>query len=362
MIVEGAMQATLYACGFNAFGQLVPGPEEDVFELQKMSISQDDGNGDDTELLFSGWSETTFYRPSKNNPDGHLVRLGNTGTLTNQSLPLLGSAFGDHNGLLGVLCKDGKIGFVQDNAVHMDTSISSKIAHIALAENGRVALALKPLDHSETNIVEFESLGSLRKWSTDILDFGCHHKVPASVVQLIANATGFVCLTQDGNVYTWGDARHGSLGRGVSETEAEHPGLVDSLAGIRIKRIASSGWLTAALSEDGAAYLFGTSTPGSEKKVTCLNGIDPTQAALINVEENDEPLDVLDIAVGDEHLLLLVQDGRIFAAGDNRNGQLGLGKASPDYIENWIEIKKPDNRRCKSLYAGPRCSLFCFED
>ncbi|KAH0034587.1 RCC1/BLIP-II protein, partial [Aureobasidium melanogenum] len=182
------------------------------------------------------------------------------------------------------------------------------------------------------------------------------------VAQLVANVTGFVCLTQEGNVYTWGDARHSSLGRSVTETEAKSPGLVESLAGIQIKKIASDGWMTAALSEDGAVYLFGTGTPGTQHLLSCLDGLDPTGAALVEIEQNKEPLDFLDIAVGDGHVVLLTQDGHVYAAGDNRNGQLGLGQKASSYIKDWREVIIPGGRRCGAVYAGPKSSFFQIVD
>ncbi|KAI4836058.1 RCC1/BLIP-II protein, partial [Aureobasidium sp. EXF-8845] len=237
-----------------------------------------------------------------------------------------------------------------------------QVLHLAVAGNGHVAVILTSASSPRNSILEFTSFDKFREWFDDEVNDlhgpSFSHTVPGRVTQLVANVTGFVCLTRDGNVYTWGDARHSSLGRSVAETEAKSPGLVECLAGIQIKKIASDGWMTAALSEDGAVYLFGTGTPGTQHSLSCLAGLNPVEAALVDIEERGEPLDFLDVAMGDGHVLLLAQDGRVFAAGDNRNGQLGLGQKASSYNKDWREVMIPKQHRCLAVFAGPKASFF----
>lgn len=358
---------TLFACGFNAFGQLSSESDKDVAEPRELVTFE---HADNTRLLFAGWSETTVYQHGKGKQNGRIMRLGNTKITQEAPLPDLTAGFGDHNGLLGVLSRKGGVGFTEENQVeaHIATAdaLSDEetpgVAYLAVAGNGHVAVVLSSASSPRNSILEFKSFDEFRQWFDDEVNDlhgpSFSHTVPGRVAQLVANVTGFVCLTQEGNVYTWGDARHSSLGRSVAETEAKSPGLVESLAGVRIKKIASDGWMTATLSEDGAVYLFGTGTPGTQNLLSCLHGLDPMGAALVEIEQNGEPLDFLDVAVGDGHVVLLTQDGRVYAAGDNRNGQLGLGQKAPSYIKDWQEVIIPDGRRCGAVCAGPKSSFF----
>ncbi|KAI4739503.1 RCC1/BLIP-II protein [Aureobasidium sp. EXF-12298] len=359
--------SAFYASGFNAFGQLFPESDKDLTEPTELVNLQD---GDNTKLLFAGWSETTFCQQGKSKSTGSILRLGSTKITQEAPLPDLVTGFGDHNSLLGVLSRKGGVAFTEENQVEAHTATTDSlsddeapgIAYLAVAGNGHVAVILTSASSPRSSILEFTSFDKFRQWFDDEVN-DLHgptfsHTVPVRVAQLVANVTGFVCLTQDGNVYTWGDARHSSLGRSVAETEAKSPGLVESLAGIQIKKIAADGWMTAALSEDGAAYLFGTGTPGTRHSLSCLDGLNSMEAALVEIEEDGEPLDFLDVAVGDGHVLLLAQDNRVFAAGDNRNGQLGLGQKASSYAKDWLEVIIPDQHRCVAVFAGPKSSFF----
>ena len=359
--------SVLYASGFNAFGQLSSDSDKDLAEPTKLVTFQDN---DDIKLLFAGWSETTFYQYGRGKRTGSILRLGSTKITQEAPLPDLVSGFGDHNGLLGVLSRKGGVAFTEENQVEAHTATADSlsddetpgIAYLAVAGNGHVAVILTSASSPRTSILEFKSFDKFREWFdnevNDLHGPSFSHAVPGRVIQLVANVTGFVCLTRDGNVYTWGDARYSSLGRSVAETEAKSPGLVEALAGIQIKKIASDGWMTAALSEDGAVYLFGTGTPGTEHSLSCLDELNPLEAALVEIEEEGEPLDFLDVAVGDGHVLLLAQNGRVFVAGDNRNGQLGLGQKASGYIKDWREVITPGQHRCVAVFAGPKSSFF----
>ncbi|KAI5202134.1 RCC1/BLIP-II protein [Aureobasidium subglaciale] len=323
----------LCASGFNAFGQLSPDSTQDITQPEELVVFQG-SDIKDTKILFAGWSETAFYQHSRGKANGRIKRHGSTKIVQEAPLFDLTSGFGDHNGLLGVLSRKGGVAFTEDNQVEAHTATADAlsdeeipgIAYLAVAGNGHVAVVLAAASSPRNSILEFTSFAKFREWFDDEVNDlhgpSANHTVPGRVAQLVANVTGFVCLTQNGNVYSWGDARHSSLGRSVAETEARYPGLVGSLGGVQIKKVASDGWITAALSDDGAVYLFGTGTPGTEQSISCLRELESTQAALVEIEGKGEPLDFLDVAVGDGHVLLLVQDGRVFAAGDNRNGQL----------------------------------------
>lgn len=52
---DASAETSIYACGFNAFGQLSTNTKDDLFRLEKLSDETIDANFD---VFFAGWSET----------------------------------------------------------------------------------------------------------------------------------------------------------------------------------------------------------------------------------------------------------------------------------------------------------------
>jgi len=290
-----------------------------------------------------------------------------------QSNPHFTQGFGDHNGLVGALDDDGQVYLIASDTTELVLSSklhSPKVMHIAVTGNGRLAAAVCQAAQASTpysnHVAEFASIRHFKQWLTFEPAHNHdekHHIVPGRVVQLVANATTFAYLNDNGEVYTWGDARHRSLGRtlmGQEAAGADEPGLVEALGGIRIARISAGGWITTALSDDGVAYAWGMSTPGKQERLPCLRDIDTAEVALLEILSSDgqssEPEDVQDIAVGDGHIVLLTSKGEIFTTGDNTNGQLGIGQDS-EFREGWEVVRITPQLGITAVRAGPRCTF-----
>uniref|UniRef100_A0ACB8E577 Uncharacterized protein n=1 Tax=Sphaerodactylus townsendi TaxID=933632 RepID=A0ACB8E577_9SAUR len=71
-----------------------------------------------------------------------------------------------------------------------------------------------------------------------------------------------VLLAAGGDLFTWGAGRHGQLGHGGLEDEAE-PRPVEALQGVPVGQVAAGGWHSAALSEAaGDLYVWGWNESG----------------------------------------------------------------------------------------------------
>ena len=126
-------------------------------------------------------------------------------------------------------------------------------------------------------------------------------------------------------MYTWtNDARHHRcLGRLVNrEAPADKPCLVDALGGLPISKLAVGGWMTAALSRDKDAYLWGRDKP---KETEDALAVLPPNDEEVKLVELDEDTDIVAIGVGSGHAVMLTSDGKVFVIGENDNGQLGMG-------------------------------------
>lgn len=119
------------------------------------------------------------------------------------------------------------------------------------------------------HLTEFDTFETFLRWHEDPSGAANyptgHHMLPGRPKSLLGNVANFVLLMESGDVWTWGDSRHQSLGRetyGDGAVPADQPGQVEALGGISIKCIAVGGWQAAALSTDGALYIVST-TPAS---------------------------------------------------------------------------------------------------
>ncbi|KAI1117454.1 regulator of chromosome condensation 1/beta-lactamase-inhibitor protein II [Nemania sp. NC0429] len=140
------------------------------------------------------------------------------------------------------------------------------------------------------------------------------------IVQLVAFETGFVALSRDGKVWTWGDERYAAtLGRDITASSpADRPGLVEDLEDLptgKIEKIAAGGYTVLALTEGYDLYAWG-GHPARPPILGTLSG----SPSPVDVEEND----ILDFSVGEAHIIVLNTGGDVYIIGDNTNGQLGL--------------------------------------
>ena len=374
------MPTTLFAAGFNAHGQLTPHNSSD----EGKDVCTFHPIAADVEVLFAGWSSTVLRSTST----GQISSRGHQ-QIVNSNAAVMGEAkaIGTHEGLLGYLNSDesklfwmtsstkpGDSGKPEDQPVHLvditkDTSPS--LAHIALAANDRIALTFRQAPNGKLcHIVEFANPDSFLAWfhnpSGEGLGPAKHHMLPGRPKQLVANTATFLLLMEGGEVYSWGDGRYRSLGRGIDVVPADVPGVVEALGGLRIVKVTMGGWMSAAVSADGAAYLWGAGDPGADAgrgKIACLGGVGVGEVALVEVlDAQGEVLDVVDVAIGDAHVAIVTGDGQLWVVGENRNGQLGLGEDDEErvFVEEWTVV--PGLRNVRRVVCGPRATFVVVDE
>ncbi|KAI9664334.1 MAG: hypothetical protein M1831_002267 [Alyxoria varia] len=231
------------------------------------------------------------------------------------------SAFGDHNGLLGILDSDSVIYLFDDKSfvlrrLHFESREQNKPDHlgkhgpseagsrsstrflfIAINGAGRVAAIPKPGRGSDhISILEFSSFDHFLSYhgaSSSSVSYSSPSPAPAlseshddpsppiahhtlsypfnEPESLVSTATAFALLTKAGNVFTWGDARYPNmLGREVSaESPAARPAVVQTLAddnNNKVTKITTSAWLVGVVTTAGSAWVWGlgTSTTGKQ--------------------------------------------------------------------------------------------------
>jgi len=120
----------------------------------------------------------------------------------------------------------------------------------------------------------------------------------------------------------------------------------------KVRKIASGGYHTAALTTGNDLYLWG-GRPGQTK-------------ILDELEDYPMPVDVdgndwVDVAVGQDHIVALSTEGDVWVVGEGGNGQLGLAK-DITMLREWRKVELDlDGMKVSRVYAGYKNSLLIIE-
>lgn len=143
---------------------------------------------------------------------------------------------------------------------------------------------------------------------------------PMPAASFVACGDGHFCCILQGRLYTWGDGRVGQLGR-AGDAQQPLPVVLD-----HVIHVACGAHHTLALvheEDEMILYAFGFGDEGrlgTGDETTCWT----PQRVLLPISDRR----VVASAAGDRHSLALINDGTVFAWGDNTFGQLGVGVAS----------------------------------
>ena len=142
--------------------------------------------------------------------------------------------------------------------------------------------------------------------------------------QVVCGFNHTVVLSTDGRtVWSFGAAENGKLGHGDTNRQFR-PKIIDALQGLTITQIAAGTQISAAVTREGALYVWGFGP--------CLgNGSSDETFLLPKVVRGLSGRVVIDIAVGENHVVALTKDGLVFTWGNNQNGQCGTGSGMATY-------------------------------
>ncbi|KAK3089922.1 hypothetical protein FSP39_007654 [Pinctada imbricata] len=136
------------------------------------------------------------------------------------------------------------------------------------------------------------------------------------IVSVVAGGMHTVCLTNKGEIYTFGCNDEGALGRDTSKEGSEtEPAKVDFHG--RGIQVSAGDSHSAVLTEEGKVYAWGNFRDSNGKIGLTMNGI---EAKPIEI-----PLEarIVKISSGADHLVCLSEDGDLFTCGCAEQGQLG---------------------------------------
>ena len=151
-----------------------------------------------------------------------------------------------------------------------------------------------------------------------------------SLRQLECGSHHCAVITSLGHVYTWGSGTFGQLGHGERRSEGV-PRLVASLHHIECVRVVCGGH-TCVLSARGELFTFGNGKHGQ-----LGHGDDRTDATPRRVGGPLRRVRVLGVACGDFHTLCLADDGDVYTWGAGGHGELGHGDNAASFEPRRVE-------------------------
>eukprot|EP00941_MAST-03F_sp_MAST-3F-sp1_P005053 g5053.t1 len=143
--------------------------------------------------------------------------------------------------------------------------------------------------------------------------------VGKTIVQIACGSRHTVALRMDGEVYTWGDKESGVSGHGDTDGHQYYPRVVEGMMGHRVQQIAACGFHTACLTEHGNVYSWGEGKFGRLGHGNERNQLAPR---LIQALRDDN---VSEVSCGGFHTAAISETGKILTWGGGEHGQLGHG-------------------------------------
>ena len=202
--------------------------------------------------------------------------------------------------------------------------------------------------HGELGIGDFSSLPCDPDDETEGSPFH-YQAVPMAVKglqgvqirKIVCRNRHSLALAVDGRVFAWGNACYGKLGIGDFSSLASDPGgnyqtepvVVKGLQGMQIQQLACGGDHSCAVAADGRVFAWGCARYG-QLGIGGFSSLprDPDNEDHFSAEpmavKGLQGLQIRKIACGNCHSLALAVDGRVFAWGSACYGQLGISDFS----------------------------------
>ncbi|MEE6507644.1 hypothetical protein FKM82_027611 [Ascaphus truei] len=140
------------------------------------------------------------------------------------------------------------------------------------------------------------------------------------VVHIACGSTYSAAITAEGELYTWGRGNYGRLGHGSSEDQAV-PMLVTGLKGLKVVDVScgSGDSQTLAVTENGQVWSWGDGDYGKLGR----GGSDGCKTP--KLIEKLQDLDIVKVRCGSQFSIAITKDGQVYSWGKGDNQRLGHG-------------------------------------
>lgn len=139
-------------------------------------------------------------------------------------------------------------------------------------------------------------------------------KIMENVAQVSLGQYYSAAITKNGELYLWGENASGCLGDGTRENSLEPKKIMENVAQVQCDN-KEYGEFTGAITNDGDLYLWGDNQYGELGDESTEDSLEPKK-----IMEN-----VAQFSIGDEFTGAVTKDGELYLWGHNDKGQLGDG-------------------------------------
>ncbi|GBG27678.1 RCC1 and BTB domain-containing protein 2 [Hondaea fermentalgiana] len=141
-----------------------------------------------------------------------------------------------------------------------------------------------------------------------------------NVCQIAACGFHTGAVTQEGQVFTWGEGKFGRLGHGTESNQLE-PRLIecDKIKDRRVVQIACGGFHTAAITDKGELFTWGGGEHGQLGHGNKENYPRPTRVKAMT------KMPIQQVTCGWSHTVVLDEEGCVWTFGNGDHGKLGHG-------------------------------------
>ncbi|XP_066430143.1 probable E3 ubiquitin-protein ligase HERC3 isoform X2 [Eleutherodactylus coqui] len=140
---------------------------------------------------------------------------------------------------------------------------------------------------------------------------------PQKILQVSCGNLHCLALSDDGQLFSWGQNNHGQLGLGHGFLQQSSPQRVKSLEGIPLAQVTAGGYHSFALSLSGAVFGWGKNSSGQLGLNDEQVRVSPCHVKPLRSQK------VVYISCGEEHTAVLTKTGGLFTFGAGEHGQLG---------------------------------------
>jgi alpha-tubulin suppressor-like RCC1 family protein len=162
------------------------------------------------------------------------------------------------------------------------------------------------------------------------------------IVKVAAGQSSSAAISAEGVLYTWGSGRWGALGLGLSEDDQLLPLPVEALKHEQIVEISIGDSHMIAQTKSNKIYTWGRNDYGQLGRTDQKQDGTPAEVPVAAGE-------VTIIAAGKSHSLAAI-GSKLYAWGNNSAGQLGVGKSGKEPVPK--EVNLPNASTVTSLSAG----------
>ncbi|VEN50261.1 unnamed protein product [Callosobruchus maculatus] len=159
-----------------------------------------------------------------------------------------------------------------------------------------------------------------------------------------------LCITDDDNVWSWGDGDYGKLGRGGSDG-CKIPMKIESLAGLGVVKVECGSQFSVALTRSGSVYTWGK---GDYHRLGHGSGDHVRRPKKVAALQGKK---IVSIATGSLHCVACSDEGEVFTWGDNDEGQLGDGTTNAIQRPRLVTHLQTNAKKITSVACGSAHTL-----